>query len=222
MKFKKLLSVVVVASMAMSIAGCSSNVKKYTDALDDLGFEQVEYKDIKDVDLNDPDDSEFEDGVYVVAEDAKEIKKLVKKIEDAADVDVDDVSSIIYSVKSVESDDQYSNFGFFVINFTNEDSAEDYFEEMIELTEEQISTFEQFADEGYGEYGFDDGDGYAIGATDIDINGNVLSCRFGAYQDGKSVIIILSIGYYDDADEFSELAADLADALDLKDPEDAL
>lgn len=219
MKLKKIISVALTASIALSFAGCSSSNKKFVSAIEDLDFEEMEYSDYKDLD---EEDGDYEDGVFVVTSDEKEIKKLVKKME--FDVDEEDVASIVFAVKVEEDEDDYDTqrgqFAAYMISFKNAGAAEDAFDDMCDFLEDQGDNFDMFED--YGDVGQDDDDDYYILAVDADFYGDEMAVRMGVYLDGKDVICVISISYNDFVDDYTDLVDDFCDSYDLTNPSDAI
>lgn len=216
MKLRKVLSISVIAALMLGIAGCGPKTKKYTDILDDMDFEAVEYKEFKDCE---EEEGDFEDGLYVVTTEEKEIRKLFKNTE--FDIDPDDVVSAVFAQQSVvDSEDNMSNFGAYVISFANADAAEDCFDDMVDQMEDALEAFESF--ESFGDIDQDDDDGMYIYAADFNIAGNIMSVRMGCYLDGKDVIGVLTVAYMGDADDFCDLVDDFCDALGYELPGDLL
>ena len=82
MKFKKVIALMIAASMVAAVAGCSK-VKKITaedfaDACEKIGAEEVDYDDMSDVDASDR-----EDGVYCVL-DSDDIEDMYEQYENSS------------------------------------------------------------------------------------------------------------------------------------------
>lgn len=213
MKIKKALTCILTTSLALGIVGCSAPTKKYVDALENAGFEEVEFKEFK---KSNPIDGDFEDGVYVVSNDAKTLKKLAKQID--SDVDTDDFKSIVFSEKSSKNMDD--NYSLYVISFKSTDAAEDFFEDYSEELEDRMKEFKRYEDNG--DIATDDDDNYFIGAADLEWYGSTAYVRIGCYLDGKDVICILMTATTDDAEDYVELTDDICDELDIINPSEAL
>ena len=213
MRFRKTIATILTFTLALGLTSCSSSDKKYVNALEDTGFEEIEYKDFKKCN---PADGDFEDGVYVKSDDPKTLKKLTKQIE--TDVDTDDFKSLIFSQKS--TDDMESTFASYVITFNSKDSAEDFFDDYSKEIKNRMKTFDSYKD--YGDIATDSDDNYYIGAADIEMYGSSFSTRIGCYLDGKDVICIIMVSSSENTDDYIDLTDDFCDSLEVTSPSEAL
>lgn len=219
MKTKKIIAVVMTASMLMSLAACSfgNKTKKFVNYAEDLGYEEVESKEYTKLDKKDGD---LEDGCYSVATNKDDIKKLLKKVD--ADVKADDLTALFFASQEEENEekDEFNSFGFFVMEFKNEDDAEEFFEDYSDEFDEQFDRLESYS--SYGDMEQDDDDNFYMFAVDVDIYGSNMSMRTAIYLDGKEVICVISKGYYSDADDYTDLLDDFCKEFDLESPSDLL
>ena len=100
-KFKKVIALIVTASMAASLAACSSvSAKKLTNiASKDLEAEEVDLDDIEDL-----EDDEMEDGVYFTAT-GEDLEDFIDDIEEKSDNALSEMSSFGFDFDDFNTDE---------------------------------------------------------------------------------------------------------------------
>lgn len=208
MKIKKIVATTLVMAMALSFAACSaSGTKTMQKALTEEDWTEYEYKDFKKLDGS---DDEIEDGVFLYTTDEKDIKKQIKKFY-YSDVDEDDVASFLMGAKRFTHDNS-SRVAVVAIEFKDKDSAEDAFDDIYDL----------FEDDSKGDYlktiGYEDADEddyYILYVNDGD---NYITKA--VYLEGKTVIIIDGSGYDKNGKKMSEEIDAICEDAKLQVPSD--
>ena len=126
MNTKKIIAVALAAGMLVSLTACGggSSSKKYSKALDDIGYKNVDPEDSEDA-LED----DIEDGFYVELTDADDLEDFCEGFEM---FDADDANSAVVAERETDE----GTFMVMVVNFKDTDSAEDFFEDAVEVFED--------------------------------------------------------------------------------------
>lgn len=223
MKTKKILATTMAIgmtlSMSMSMTGCaaiSNPLKKYTNVLDDMDFEKVDAQDYRKMD---EEDGDFEDGAYALSNNARYFKGLVGDFT-YADITGSELASVLAARKWVEDEDHSSNFSVYILQYKNEDDAEDFFDDLDELLGEDTEYFDFWRD--YGDFEAESDDDYYLLAGYVETDKVERYLRVVAYRDGKTVVVARVVSQGDDAEDFVDLMDDFCDGADLENPSDLL
>ncbi len=213
--FSKIISAALIASMTLSVAGCSGSKGITPEAIRSVAADAdaIEYDNVDDFtelmqDMNDKKSSaieELENGVVVTAT-GKDIKKLINDSSSLSGTDsmiykrsMEEMS--YYFVGNVSKGSQASLFCIISYSFDDEDDAEDYYDT-------QVSSLEQHSDRSgsdanyfdiAGEDGTEDGIDYYVTEYKIkdeyrDLLGeNSVAMYAGSYLDGKCVMYYVAI-----------------------------
>ncbi|MCQ2532576.1 MAG: hypothetical protein MJ093_07715 [Saccharofermentans sp.] len=215
MKTKKIIAVVLSAAMLTSLASCSlaggsKLQKKYADALDAIGYKEADGDDIED-----DFDELCEDGFYMTTNNKKDIEDFCSEF---TYLDEDDVKSLVVGIKSTE------NGGMFIVlsaDFTDEDAAEDFFDEMKDEFGGVAESYEGFDDYVKFEEN-DDDDVYQL-AMAMDYEDYLeMEEYLDLKVDGKTATMILVLA---SDDEIKEIVGDMEDfyeEIDEDSPKDLL
>ncbi|MCQ2529181.1 MAG: hypothetical protein MJ108_08730 [Saccharofermentans sp.] len=223
MKTKKILATTMAVGMTLSMTlgmtGCaaiSNPLKKYTNVLDDMDFEKVDAQDYRKMD---EEDGDFEDGAYALSNNARYFKGLVGDFT-YADITGSELASVLAARKWVEDEDHSSNFSVYILQYKNEDDAEDFFDDLDELLGEDTEYFDFWRD--YGDFEAESDDDYYLLAGYVETDKVERYLRVVAYRDGKTVVVARAVSQGDDAEDFVDLMDDFCDGADLENPSDLL
>lgn len=191
MKTKKLLALGISAAMLLSLAGCgSSSAKKYSKALDKIGFEEI-----KGDELDDFEDYQ-EDGFYASTTNPDDIEDFCK----ATDMmDEDDVSSLLVAMRSSDAGDI---FMFMSVDFKDEDAASDFMDDMITMFGEDEASNEGMSDYVTLEYDKKDDSyqlAYIFDASEYDV---YMEEYMDIQVSGKSVTVFVVLTMSADASDY--------------------
>ena len=198
MKTKKIIAVVLSASMALSLAACSSTSKlqkDYESALNEIGYEEV-----KD-DFDDDFDDLAKDGLYMSTNKKDEIEDFC----DGFDYfDADDASSLTVGIKAT------NNGGMFIamaVTFKDADAAEDFLDDMKDEFSGVTDGLESLED--YVKYETVDEDDIFQVAMDMEYEDFLTMEEYVEVKvDGKTATMVLVMASDDD---IKEIVGDMED-----------
>lgn len=211
-KFTKITAALVATTMMMSsFTACSSKSgtkkkdkddekkekkltisEKFENALDEIGYEHVE----SDKDIEDKMDKALENGYYISTTKKNDIESFC----DSFDFfDADDCKSLVAGMKMLDGS---SEFIVLSIEFEDEDTAEDFLDDMKDEFSDQGEVYEGFDGIDYAD---DEDDNYfkmAIKSDDYD-----MEMYIDIVKDGKTVYVVMLMASGDDTRK--ELVGDM-------------
>ena len=152
-KFRSLISIALVASMALSLTGCAGGAsfgpKGLAKYAKDFGAElYTDYEDWQD-DLNDDEAPKgIEDGLYVNAK-GDDVKEAIKKVDDLSEYYEKTMKeATVFIVGNDKSDHEFGTI-FISATYDSKDSALDAYEDIADKLEDEDSDY-------YDKHDFDD------------------------------------------------------------------
>lgn len=139
MKTKKLIALGLTLAMAFTLAGCGSASSKIAKACDKQDFVKVDEKDFDPDDFEDDYEDDFESGVYITLKDSDNFEDLA----DSLDIDEDDIKSVFVAMK----ENKKGTLIVYSIEFSDKDTAEDYFDDQVDELEESADILDAETDD---------------------------------------------------------------------------
>lgn len=213
MKMRKILAVSIVLCMAVaSLSGCSLFGKynqkkaKAVKAFKEVGYDKEDQDFLDDLAESVEDDEKFDvDGFYVEAEDLKSIKPLFDDIDSFKVKNVKNFLMGGVSILTGEDEDDECSWQYYLLEFVDEDKAEEFFEDYTEEMEEHYDELNEklggiidYLDDSVIEFDDDDErtqfyiyassedfDAYMHAGMDLILDGNTIEYIVIGAQDKK-------------------------------------
>lgn len=224
MKVKKIVSILLVSSLAVSISGCSfvnSTYDKTRKAIEKLGIEEEKAEKFFD-ELEEIDEKDWEDGLFSETSDSKYIKEFIKYRDSAFGLKKTNVNQVLFAQElSFDSGLEVSSFRITCIEFKDEESAEDFFENIIDAYENMDDIFSGYSDDAL-DFETDTSDDYFYMALELHSGIISNSCYVVSSIDKNVVTLLVVSTTDDDKDEFVDMMEEFCEEAGYDNPVDLL
>lgn len=226
MKNRKIIAIVLSAALALSVTGCSFGndaLKTTRKAIEKIGYVDQEAEDFFDS-LEDIEEDDWEDGLFSETSDEDLIKEFIDYGQSTFGIKKKNVNKVLFAQEygyDPGNDFPASTFRVNCIEFKDKDSAEDYFDRIVDNYEDLDDMFAGYSDEAL-KFETDQDDDYFYMAMELESGFINSSCYVMAIKDGNIVTMMFVSTDGDHNEEFTEMMEDFCDELGYDNPKDLL